>query len=53
MCNVRGLHRKPSPEKDKYCWFTVTVNSEILARVLFSRNFAYAKFYENKILAEW
>ena len=30
-----------------------TVNSEISARVLFSRNFAYAKFHENKILAKW
>ena len=28
-----------------------TVNSGIFARVLFSRNFAYAKFRENKILA--
>ena len=26
-----------------------TVNSEIFASVLFSRNFAYAKFRENKI----
>ena len=25
--NVRGLHRKPLSEKDRYCWFTVTVNS--------------------------
>ena len=32
---------------------TSTVNSEIFARVLFSRNFAYAKFRENKILAKW
>ena len=30
-----------------------TVNPEIFARVLFSRNFAYAKFSENKILAKW
>ena len=30
-----------------------TVNSEIFARVLFSRNFAYAKLGENKILAKW
>ena len=30
-----------------------TVNSEIFPRVLFSRNFAYAKFCENKILAKW
>ena len=30
-----------------------TVNSEIFSRVLFSRNFAYAKFHENKILAKW
>ena len=29
-----------------------TVNSEIFARVLFTRNFAYAKFRENKILAK-
>ena len=29
-----------------------TVNSEIFARTLFSRNFAYAKFRENKTLAE-
>ena len=27
-----------------------TVNSDIFERVLFSRNFAYAKFRENKIL---
>ena len=27
-----------------------TVNSNIFARGLFSRNFAYAKFRENKIL---
>ena len=31
--------------------FLYTVNSEILARVLFSRNFADAKFRENKPLA--
>ena len=29
-----------------------TVNSEIFERILFSRNFAYAKFRENKILAK-
>ena len=29
-----------------------TVNSEIFARVLFSRNFAYAKFHEYKTLAK-
>ena len=29
-----------------------TVNPEIFARVLFSPNFAYAKFRENKILAK-
>ena len=28
-----------------------TVDSEIFARVLLSRNFPYAKFRENKILA--
>ena len=31
----------------------VTVNSEIFARILFSRNFAYAKFRENKTLVKW
>ena len=33
----------------------VTVNLEIFARTLFSRNFAYAyaKFRENKTLAKW
>ena len=30
-----------------------TVSLEIFARVLFSRNFAYAKFHENKIQAKW
>ena len=30
-----------------------TVNMEIFERVLFSRNFAYAKFRENEILAKW
>ena len=30
-----------------------TVNSEIFARVLFSQNFAYAKFCENKTLMNW
>ena len=30
-----------------------SVNSEIFARVLFSRNFAYAEFRENKILEKW
>ena len=31
---------------------STTVNSEFFARVLFSRNFAYSKFRENKILAK-
>ena len=30
-----------------------TVISEIFVRVLFARNFAYAKFHENKTLAIW
>ena len=40
----------------KHCqcqWHSNTVNSEIFARTLFSRNFAYAKFRENKTLAKW
>ena len=33
---------------------TVTcVNSENFARVLFSQNFAHAKFRENEILTNW
>ena len=32
-------------------WFN-TVNSEFFARILFSRNFAYAEFRENKTLAK-
>ena len=34
-----------------YCIYTV--NSEIFMRVLFSQNFAYAKFRENRILVKW
>ena len=30
-----------------------TVNSEVFGRCLFSRNFAYAKFHENKYLPKW
>ena len=30
-----------------------TVNSEIFVRVLFLRNFAGAKFHENKTFAKW
>ena len=30
-----------------------TVNSEVFARVLFSLNFAYAKFRENKMRVKW
>ena len=40
------------PEYRTYSAF-VTVNSEIFARTLFSRNFAYAKFRENITLAKW
>ena len=43
--------------KMPHCWIShvsdqITVNSEIFARVLFSRNFAYAKFREIKTLAK-
>ena len=31
----------------------ITVNSEILAKVLLSQNIAFAKFRENKILTKW
>ena len=44
----RDRGSRSGPENNKN-----TVNSETLARVLFSRNFAYAKFCENKTLAIW
>ena len=31
----------------------ITVNSEVFARVLFSRNFTDAKFRENKYFTKW
>ena len=34
-------------------WPRNTVNSEIFKRILFSRNFAFAKFRENQTLANW
>ena len=34
-------------------WPRNTVNSEIFERILFSRNFAFAKFRENQTLANW
>ena len=37
----------------KLLFLHTTVNLEIFMRVLFSRNFAYEKFCENKILAKW
>ena len=40
-------------EADVVSCMSVTVNSEIFSRVLISRNFAYAKFRENKTLAKW
>ena len=42
-----ALRRKRVTKTLKY-----TVNSEIFARVLFSRNFAYAKFRENENLTK-
>ena len=33
--------------------FTYPVNSENFARILFSRNFIYEKFCENKIPLKW
>ena len=35
------------------CLHEDTVDSKIFARVLFSGNFAYAKFRENKTLGKW
>ena len=48
MFSLRNKFEKASLVFDTDC--ICTVNSEIFARVLFSRNFAYAKFRENKIL---
>ena len=41
-----------SPIYGRYSLEKNTVNSEIFARTLFSRNFAYAKFRENETLAK-
>ena len=50
---IRALFQVSSAEIDDDCVAKFPVSSEIFARVLFSRNFAYAKFRENKILAKW
>ena len=41
------------PSANHFHILQVLVNSEIFARVLFSRNLAYAKFREIKALAKW
>ena len=52
MKNVFGIPNwyLMSDVEEKYCNI---VNSEIFARTLFSRKFAYAKFRENKTQAKW
>ena len=45
LAQVSLLHQ-PIKKRD-------TVNWEMFARVLYSQNFTYAKFCENKILAKW
>ena len=58
-CGGAQIISSPSLQQDlqKLTWIPlsmdITVNTEIFGRVLFSRNFAYAKFRENKILAKW
>ena len=61
ICIINRRIRKPTFTRGFVCdvclwlsqlWLT-TVNSEIFARVLFSLNFAYAKFLENKTLVKW
>ena len=42
-----------NPENFHPCIKSHIVNSEIFARVLFLRNFTYAKFRENKTLVKW
>ena len=48
-CVLKKVHIKESSSNVNI----VTVNSGIFARVLFSQNFAYAKFCENITLAKW
>ena len=51
---LKALFQNVSQKSVNHWWFiNVTVDSEIFAKVLFSRNFAYAKFCENKTLAKW
>ena len=50
---VKGLNTEAIDNvKTEWLMFLYTVNSEIFARVLISRNFAYAKFHDNKTLAK-
>ena len=52
-----SLKTNEKRESERYVEVTVerlsTVNSEIFTRILFSRNFAHAKFRKNKTLAKW
>ena len=54
---ISGIIVCSSPEPTcmllAYAAYGYTVNSEIFARVLFSRDFAYAKFRANRTLANW
>ena len=50
LLNLKSGHAKLVR---RYCKFGNFRESFIFARVLFSRNFAYAKFRENKILTNW
>ena len=45
------MNKKGPNNRTSFIWKDkqpITVNSEIFARILFSRNFAYAKLRENK-----
>ena len=48
-----GNARKTNPVSEIHTQNLSTVNSEILARILFLRNFVDVKFHENKTLAKW
>ena len=51
--SLRKAWQKAKDLKLRFLALLNTESSEVFARVLFLRNFAYAKFRENKILAKW
>ena len=51
--NIASRMKTYGLRKCLFLLFLYIISSEIFVIVLFSRNFTYAKFRENKILAKW